>query len=349
VIINFGYDSDAPHQGGLDVASPGSQDGPISPQNDPKPPPLYPPGDEPGPGQWSTANEPGPNAMTQGASLEGAGLEAPPGFGQQVAGSQVDTTQPGSQQDAGGSSPYLRNVDPSGDDLSLGGLVASFIPSAIGVLESAVIAPTGSWTPIKFPGNFVGANAVVLNGAPHDNSNPSDNHRGGRYSPAFRALGIPQSQMFDFNESGHGFPGYADNLRAAIELARQKMNGASPLDVILYVHGGPGIILVGERGSTKVGVSLDPPNRAAYDRFVYNLKLLLTAPPDGEPTGRLFIVGCSVMTGAKGNAFCSQLQKGLGVPVYSSNHGSTDIQSAPLFNTPTLVISPGGSFTRPSP
>ena len=38
--------------------------------------------------------------------------------------------------------------------------------------------------------------------------------------------------MFDFNEGGHGFPGYADNLRAAIGLARQKMNRVGPLDVV---------------------------------------------------------------------------------------------------------------------
>ena len=64
----------------------------------------------------------------------------------------------------------------------------------------------------------------------------------------------------------------------------------------------PGLILVGERGKKKIGVSLDRANQADYDRFVENLKLLLTAPPDGDPSGRLFIVGCSVMTGAKGNA-----------------------------------------------
>ena len=127
------------------------------------------------------------------------------------------------------------------------------------------------------------------------------------------------------------------------------MNRVGPLDVVLYVHRPPGLILVGERGKKKIGVSLDRANQADYDRFVENLKLLVTAPPDGDPSGRLFIVGCSVMTGAKGNAFCLRLEKDLGVPVYSSKNGSTDIQDPPSFKIQTLVISPGGTLARPTP
>jgi hypothetical protein len=99
VTIRYGSDSDMPlpQQGGIGVASPGSQVGPISPQNDPTPPS---PGDQISPGIAA----PTPPATAGPSTTPGS---PPP----QATGSQVsppepvpptNPSQPAPQQDAGG-------------------------------------------------------------------------------------------------------------------------------------------------------------------------------------------------------------------------------------------------------
>ena len=187
-------------------------------------------------------------------------------------------------------------------------------------------------------------NTIVLNGPPHHNG-PVDNHEDGRYRPYFQSLGVPDGNMFDFNSLG-GY--YSCGFRAAIEKARQKTRAAGPPDIIIYVHGAPGVILFGENEKgAKEPISSRKQDEPAYLDFVRDLKLLLTDPTTGSPFGKLIILGCEVGSGAPGDAFLRQLEKDLGVPVYGASGGSTDIQGPPGFPTPTLVIDPGGSISRP--
>jgi RHS repeat-associated protein len=224
----------------------------------------------------------------------------------------------------------------------------------VGNGASDQIDPTGfadPLVPIRLPIRDP-TKTVYLNGPPHliprpigytgkPVIEPGDNHvpdfarKTVCAPPGQGGFGIDPSHVRDFNE----FQGPGGLYGAINGLLANYRNGVpDDLDVVLAVHGAPGLLVIGESPNRKP-TTVEPDSPTLPDLISFLRPLL------AGPNSRLIIVGCNVAgnpdgTGRdRGNALLTRLRTGLGRPVIAPT-GSTGLGK----KTPGLFISPGGGF-----
>lgn len=203
--------------------------------------------------------------------------------------------------------------------------------------------------PIRNP-----SNTVILNGPPHyikyppgykgkRELEPGDNHlpnfaRKTLCSPlSSGGFGVNPSRVKDFN----GFLGPNGLHTAVNDLLSNYPNGVPEnLDVVLYVHGAPGILLLGEGpDGNKIIAS---PDGTGTDDLIGFLRPLLRGKES-----RLIIIGCSIVAYPDGSGkedgkkLLDRLRTGLRRPIIGSI-GSTGLGK----QNPGLYIETGGSLVE---